>query len=86
MLTFSHHAALLLGQLFLTPLDVPNWLRLWLFLPLTLCVAVVYRATRARTAADLPLATLITFANIVLGMVAIALAAYGIHQFALWMS
>lgn len=62
------------------PLDLPDSARLWMFLPLAAIVAVVYRATRARNASEMPRATAVTFVNIVLGMCAIALVAYGVHE------
>jgi hypothetical protein len=65
---------------FVHPLELPAGARLWMFLPLAACIAVVYRATRARTARELPRATLITFVNIVIGMCLIAGVAYGLHQ------
>jgi hypothetical protein len=70
----------LLALLFVHPLPLPGWARLWMFLPLTLCVAVVYRATRAREPRELPRATLFTFVTIAAGMVLIALAAYFVHM------
>jgi hypothetical protein len=65
---------------FIHPLPLPDGARLWMFLPLAACVAVVYRATRARTARELPRATVRTFINIVVGMCLIAIAAYVIHE------
>ncbi len=76
----------ILAVLFLHPIQVPIVARLWLFLPLALCVAAVYRATRARTAAELPWATFITFINIVLAMVAIAAAAYILNVLVMYLS
>jgi hypothetical protein len=64
---------------FIHPLTLPAGARLWMFLPLAACVAVVYRATRSKTAAELPYLTVKTFINIVVGMVVIALGAYGLH-------
>lgn len=64
---------------FVHPLELPRAARLWMFLPLAVCVAVVYRATRAKDARELPRATAITLVNIVVGMVLIAAAAYTIH-------
>lgn len=72
-------AALLAWIPFVYPLKLPPGSRLWMFLPLAACVAVVYRATRARTARELPWATVKTFLNIVIGMCLIAIAAYVIH-------
>lgn len=65
---------------FVNPLTLPPGARLWTLFPLVACIAVVYRATRARALSDLPRATALTFVNIVLGMWAIALVAYGVHQ------
>ena len=68
---------------FIHPLTLPAGARLWMFLPLAACVAVVYRATRARTVQELPFATVKTFINIVIGMIAIAIAAYALHMIVL---
>lgn len=68
---------------FLNPVELPDGARLWMFLPLAACIAVVYRVTRARTAAELPRATVWTFVNIVVGMWAIALGAYLVFEGAL---
>ncbi len=72
-------AEAMLGWLFLNPLKLPAGARLWMMLPLLACVAVVYRATRARTARELPRATLFTYLNIVVGMALIAIAFYLVH-------
>jgi hypothetical protein len=74
---------LLAGWLFLHPVDLPNSARLWMLLPLVACVATVYRATRARTVAEMPAATVISFVQIIVGMAAIALAFYLAHVIAM---
>lgn len=75
----------LLAQVpFVHPLTIPPGARMWFFLPLAFCVAVVYRATRARSTEGLLRGALITFLNIVVGMAAIAIAAYGLHQAVLY--
>ncbi|RMF77851.1 MAG: hypothetical protein D6744_10845 [Planctomycetota bacterium] len=76
---------LLAWTLFLNPIALPARSRLLTCLPLVFCVALVYRATRARSAAALPRAVLITFVNIVVGMTLIALAAYALHMLVLWL-
>ena len=68
-----------LAWLLVNPVALPDQARLWLMLPLVACVAVVYRATRVRTPAEMPKATVLTFVNIVLGMGAIAAVFYGAH-------
>ncbi len=69
----------ILGWLFINPLKLPAGARMWMLLPLVACVAVVYRATRARTVREMPRTTVVTFANIVVGMVLIAVAFYLVH-------
>jgi hypothetical protein len=66
-------------MLFVNPLPFPAAARLWMLVPLVACVAVVYRATRARSLARLPKDTIVTFLTIIAGMVAIALAFYLVH-------
>lgn len=78
-------AALLAWVPFLHPLKLPPAARLWMLLPLVLCVAVVYRATRARHVRELPRSTLVSFVSIVIGMVAIAAMFYLSHRLAIWL-
>ncbi len=68
-----------LGVLFVNPLPFPSDARLWMLLPLLLCVATVYRACRARHVRELPLATVLTFLNILIGMLLIAAGFYVLH-------
>lgn len=82
MTAFSLSSAVM-AMLFVRPVELPPWMRLWMFLPLALCIAVVYRATRAHSAAELPRTAVVTFLNIVLGMIAIAITAYALHEFVL---
>jgi hypothetical protein len=55
-------------------------MHLALFLPLALCIAIVYRATRARRARELLWPTVVTFLNITVGMAAIAVAFYVVYE------
>ena len=68
---------------FVNPLPFPASARLWMFLPLALCVSVVYRATRARRVEDLMRPTLMTFVNVVLGMAGIAVGLYAASEMAI---
>lgn len=70
---------------FVYPIALPPSARLWMFPPLALCIALVYRATRARATDTLLRGALLTFVNIVVGMWAIALAVYGTHALMLWL-
>ena len=77
-------ATILLGWIpFIHPITLPPGARLWMFLPLAACVAVVYRATRSRSAEHLLWPAVRTLVSIVMGMCLIALAAYVIHQLVL---
>lgn len=69
---------------FIHPMKLPEGGRLWMFLPLALAVTVVYRATRAVDMTGFWRGVAITFVNIVVGMCAIALAAYGVHRAVLY--
>ncbi|MFH1748581.1 MAG: hypothetical protein ABIG44_16220 [Planctomycetota bacterium] len=71
---------------FVHPVKLPAGARLWMVLPLVLCVAMVYRATRVRHVHEMPKATLLTFVYIVIGMVAIAIAFYLVHHAVLYFS
>ena len=70
---------LALGWLFIHPLSLPYGARLWMMLPLVACVALVYRATRARQVREMPRATAVTFIYTVVGMALIAVAFYLVH-------
>lgn len=65
---------------FLNPLKLPGGARLWLFLPLALCVATVYRATRAQSPRGMLWPTLTAFGHIVIGMGLIAVALFLAHE------
>ena len=74
-------STLILGWIpFVNPLPLPAGSRLWMFLPLAACVALVYRATRAKRARDLPKPTIRTFITIVVGMWLIAIGVYVVHE------
>ncbi|MCG3126554.1 MAG: hypothetical protein CHACPFDD_01401 [Phycisphaerae bacterium] len=68
---------------FVNPIPVRPGVRLLMLLPLALCVAVVYRAIRARTLRGLPWYALLTFLNIVGGMALLAIGFYVLHEFVL---
>lgn len=77
----THLSADLLAWIpFINPIELPVRLRLWMFLPLAACIAVVYRATRARTTEGLLRRAAVTWINVVVGMWLLALAALGLHE------
>jgi hypothetical protein len=77
---------MLANVLFVHPIRLPPGGRLWMFLPLALCIAMVYRATRARNVRELPRPTIVNFIQIVIGMIVIAIAFYVFHAIVLWWS
>lgn len=76
----------MLATLFWHPIELPLRMRLLMFIPLAVCIAAVYRATRSKRVEDLPKTTLLAFLNITLGMGALAVGAYYLYEFVLWMS
>lgn len=68
---------------FIDPVALPIWLRLWMFPPLAIAIAVVYRVTRARDTAGLLRGSIFTTINIILGMWAIAIGVYLMHALVL---
>ncbi|MCA9244756.1 MAG: hypothetical protein KDA32_12410 [Phycisphaerales bacterium] len=75
-----------LAMLFWQPIELPLRMRLVMFLPLALCIAAVYRATRSKRVEDLPKSTALAFMNITLGMGALAVGAYCLYELVLWWS
>ena len=64
-------------QLFLDPLPVWNaWP--WLLLPLTICVAIVYKSIKCRSMATVPREAAVISFWILFGMVTAAAALWGI--------
>lgn len=76
-------ADLALAALFVHPIELPYSLRLWMFFPLALMIATVYRATRAHSPRELLVPTIVTFLQIVAGMFAIAIGFWLVHQLVL---
>jgi hypothetical protein len=72
----------LLAWLFVNPISLPDSARMWMLLPLVACVAAVYRATRVRRVREMPRATVLTFVNIIVGMVLIAVGFFVVHWLA----
>jgi len=50
--------------------------RLWMLLPLTLAVAIVYKATRLENIRALPVAATLLWLTIIAGMLAVAVVLY----------
>lgn len=66
---------LILAAPFLTPIVYDSG-RLWMLLPLTLAISIVYKTTRVKDLRAMPLAALLLWATIVGGMLAVAVGLY----------
>jgi hypothetical protein len=68
-------SSLVLALPFLTPMTYDSS-RLWMFLPLTLIISVVYKAIKVDDLKLLPIAALFLWLTIVFGMIAVAVGLY----------
>ena len=59
---------LLAWTLFVHPIVLNGRLRLFMLVPLVLCVAIVYKTIRCRNVREIPLASLVLCGTIILGM------------------
>ena len=71
-----------LAALFTAAIQVTGIPRLLLMLPLCLSIAVVYKTTRCEDLREMPLAALILWGTIVLGMLAVGLGLWILFQIA----
>ena len=60
--------ALLAYTLFIDPVSLVGWQRMALLLPLCLAVSVVYKTTKCEHVREVPLASAVLWATIVIGM------------------
>ncbi len=65
----------LLATIFMDPITFDGH-RLWMLLPLTLVIAVVYKATRLNDIRSLPIAALLLWITILGGMLGVAVFLY----------
>lgn len=71
----------LCAQFLVTPISVTGPLKLLLLLPLTLAIAVVYKATRLERLRDLPAAVLGLWVTIILGMYAVGVSLWAVYRY-----
>lgn len=70
----------LLSTVFLHPLSLVGWQRMLLLLPLCLAIAVVYKTTRCKTTREIPLASLVLWITIVVGMYAVGIGLLIVYE------
>ncbi len=67
---------------FLTPVILTKTQQMLLLLPLCLCIAVVYKATKCESVREIALASLVSFVSIVVGMYAVGVSLLLLYQWA----
>ena len=66
------------ASLLVTGIDVTNGYRLLFMLPLCLCIAVVYKTLRCRRLSDIPVAALVLWVTIVVGMYSVGVGLWAL--------
>jgi len=59
------------ATIFLHPLELSGWQRMVFLLPLCLAISIVYKTTKCIRVRDVPLASLVLWITIVIGMYAV---------------
>jgi len=59
------------ATIFLHPLELSGWQRMVFLLPLCLAISIVYKTTKCTRVRDVPLASLVLWITIVIGMYAV---------------
>ena len=68
----------MLMTLFVTGIELTGIQRFLLMPPLCLCIAIVYKTTRCENLRDVPIAAVILWATIVIGMYAVGLGLWAL--------
>ena len=62
-----------LATLFLNPVTLDRWQSMVLLFPLCLAVSIVYKTTKCGNVRDIPLASVVSWITIVVGMYAVGI-------------
>ncbi|MHC4442073.1 MAG: hypothetical protein ACYTF1_13030 [Planctomycetota bacterium] len=60
-----------LGTLFINPIVLERWQQMLLLLPLCLSISVVYKTTKCENIREIPLAAVVSWITVVIGMYAV---------------
>ena len=71
-----------LATLLIHPMTLSRMQQMLLLLPLCLTVSVVYKTTKCQTLRELPLAALVSWITIVIGMYAVGIALWILYHLA----
>ena len=58
---------------FIDPIPLVSWQKLAMLLPLCLAIAIVYKTTKCRELRDVPVASLVLWVTILVGMFAVGI-------------
>jgi len=72
--------SLLLATIFLNPLELIGWQRMIFLLPLCLAISIVYKTTKCSRVRDIPVASLVLWVTIVIGMYAVGVGLFVIYE------
>ncbi len=75
-------SGLLMNTLFAHPLDLNRWQQTLLLLPLCLAISLVYKTTRCSSLRELPVAVLVHFVTIVVGMYVVGVGLFLVFELA----
>ena len=68
------------AKLFVTGVQITGGQRFLLMLPLCLCIAIVYKTTRCESLREVPVASLVLWGTIVLGMYVVGVGLWGLFS------
>lgn len=72
-----------LAQIMIHPLSLSRWQQMLLLLPLCLTISVVYKTTKCADLREVPLAALVSWVTIVVGMYAVGAALLLLSEWAM---
>ena len=61
---------------FIDPIPLVSWQKLAMLLPLCLAIATVYKTTKCRDLRDVPIASLVLWVTIIIGMFAVGIGLF----------
>ena len=70
----------LLGTLLINPIILGRWQQMLLLLPLCLSISVVYKTTKCENIREIPLAAVVSWITIIIGMYAVGVSLLLLYQ------
>ncbi len=61
---------------FIDPIPLVSWQKLAMLLPLCLAIAIVYKTTKCRDLREIPIASLVLWVTIIIGMFAVGIGLF----------